>query len=161
MHSESSSDGPRTSGAAILGKFFRSNKLTPGAATEWMATLAGGTEIVVDDAQGGPRELGVVKAVSVVQSLAYLERRARQLLIAFIDNRDDWRLTTIDFGAEVARHDCEFLMCFVLDDPGTDTNIALAALYVEIGFALDLPLACDPEFRLTVKTIFRAPTAQK
>lgn len=139
----------------MLGKFVRSNRLTPGAATEWMATLADGTEIVVADAQDAPSEPGITKAVSIVQSQSYLERRARQLLIAFIDSGGDWRLTSIDFGAEAARHTCEFLMCFVLDASGTDTS--RAGLYVEIGFTLALPFADDPEFKLTVKTIINNP----
>lgn len=123
-----------------------------------MVTLADGTEIVVADAHDAPSELAVTKAVSIVQSLAYLERRARQLLIAFIDGRDGWRLTTIDFGAEAARHTCEFLMCFVLD--ASSTAISGASLYVEVGFTLDLLWADDPEFKLTVKTIINNPTSR-
>lgn len=157
MHS--ASEAPRAPGAATLGKFVRSNRLTPGAATEWMATLADGTEIVVADAQDAPSELGVTKAVSIVQSLAYLGRRARQPLIAFVDSRDDWRLTSIDFGAEAARHTCEFLMCFVLD--ASSTAISLAGPYVEVGFTLDLPLADDLQFKLTVKTIINNPTSRR
>lgn len=153
------SEAPRTPGVATLGTFVRSDPLTPGGITEWLATLADGTEIVVADAQDAPSELGITKAVSIVQSLAYLERRARQLLIAFIDSRDDWRLTTIDFGAEAARHTCEFLMCFVLG--ASSTAISRADLYVEIGFTLDLPLADDPEFKLTVKTIIENPAARR
>lgn len=135
----------------MRGTFVRSHRLTPGAATEWMATLGDGTEIVVRDARGAPSEWGVEKAISIVQSRTYLEQRARQLLIGFFGSKESWRLETIDFGAEAARHPCEFLMCFVADDSGTDNSAA--RLYVEVGFSLDLPLVEDPQFRLTVKTI--------
>jgi hypothetical protein len=118
-----------------------------------MATLSDGTEIIVGDDRGAPSGLGVAKAVSVVQSRAYLEQRARQLLIARV-GRQAWRHEAIDFGTEAARQTCEFLMCFVADASGATTSGG--KLYVEVGFSLDLPLAEDPQFRLTVTAILNA-----
>jgi len=89
--------------------------------------LADSTKVVVPDVQGAPSSLALEKAVSIVQSRAYLERRALQLLVPFTKDRGDWRLVTLDFGVEAQRHECEFLMCFAF---GTSLASCFCALSV-------------------------------
>ena len=96
-----------------------------------MAVLADSTEVVVPDLQGAPNSLAVEKAVSIVQSRAYLEKRARQLLLPFTKDEGDWRLVTLDFGVKAQRHECEFLMCFAFQVGSGELSVT--SPYVEIG----------------------------
>lgn len=48
-----------------------------------MDTLADSTEVVVGDFLGGPSQVGMEQAISIVHSRGYLERSARQLLVPF------------------------------------------------------------------------------
>ena len=118
---------------------------------EWVATLADRTNVVVSDWCAAPSPLGIEKAVSIVQSRAYLEHRARLLLLPFGKETASWRLATIDFGTAARRHRCEFLMCFAVQD--TSGVLSMTSPSVEIGFALPAPGATDPVFVLTVVTV--------
>jgi hypothetical protein len=137
-------------GPATLGEFGLSGKLDDGMCEEWIATLADFTEVVVGDFRGAPSQVGIEKAVSVVQSRGYLEQRARQLLAPFTNEAGSWRLVTLDFGAGASRHDSEFLMCFAFQTP--NRQLSIASPYVEIGFALLRSEASEPLFILTVKS---------
>jgi hypothetical protein len=123
---------------------------------EWIATLADRTHVVVGDCCGSPSELGVEKAVSIVQSRGYLESRARRLLLPFTKEGGSWQLVTIDFGAAARRHACEFLMAFAFraNDSVLSTT---SGPYIAIGFALPMPLALDPIFVLRVVTVAGLP----
>jgi hypothetical protein len=120
---------------------------------EWVATLADRTNVVVSDWCAAPSLLGIEKAVSIVQSRAYLEHRARLLLLPFGKQTGSWRLATVDFGTAARRHRCEFLMCFAVQD--TSGALSMTSPSVEIGFALPAPGATDPVFVLTVVTVVR------
>jgi hypothetical protein len=86
--------------------------------------------------------------VSIVQSRAYLENRARRLLRPFGKQDEGRRLVTIDVGAEAGRHGCEFLMGF--SSRAADGVPSIACPAVEVGFALPSPARVDPIFVLTV-----------
>src|SRR5450755_4169683 len=70
------------------------------------------TTVVVGDRWNLPCPVHVEKAVSTVQCRAYLEPRARRLLLPFTKKDGRWRLVGIDFGFTARRHGCEFLMSF-------------------------------------------------
>jgi hypothetical protein len=135
---------------STLGEFRLSNKLDFRMCDEWVATLADSTEVVVGDFRGAPSQVGIEKAVSVVQSRGELEQRALQLLVSFTTEPGRWRLVTLDFGAEARRQDCEFLMCFALQTP--NSQLSITGAYVEIGFALLRSQVSEPLFILTVKS---------
>ncbi|KIX58603.1 hypothetical protein SZ29_08855 [Burkholderia pseudomallei] len=116
-----------------------------------MAVLPDNTEIVVADVEGKPSPLGIEKAVSVVQCRAYLEGRARQLLLPLGKQDGEWRLVGIDFGVEAQHHDCEFLMCFAFQ--ATMASLNAAGPYVEVGFALPVRSSIGPIFVLTIQTL--------
>jgi hypothetical protein len=137
-------------GPATLGEFVLSNSLGGCPHEEWMATLADLTEVVVSDFRGKPSQVGIEKAVSVVQSRGYLERRALQLLVPFTKENGLWQLITLDFGEEARRHECEFLMCFAFQIPNAELSIT--SPYIEVGFALLGPEGAEQIFILTVKT---------
>jgi hypothetical protein len=122
---------------------------------EWVATLTDRTNVVVSDWCAAPSPLGIEKAVSIVQSRAYLEHRARLLLSLFGKQTGSWRLATIDFASAARRRRCEFLMSF----SGQDTSGARSIMSpsVEIGFALPAPGAMDPVFVLAVTTVVGFP----
>lgn len=137
-------------GPATLGGFVASVRAgaAPRHECEWIATLPDLTGVVVSDFGNAPSTVGIEKAVSIVQSRAYLEHRARRLLLPFTEDAGTWRLVTIDFGAEARRHGCEFLMCFAsrtMPSMPSTTNPS-----VQIGFALPTPRAADPVFVLRV-----------
>lgn len=111
---------------------------------EWMAVLPDNTEIVVAEVNGKPCPIGIEKAIVIVQSRAYLEARARQLLVPLGKEDGEWRLVSIDFGIEAQRHDSEFLMCFAFQ--ATKTDLADTSPYVEVGFALPVRLSVSPSF---------------
>ena len=121
-----------------------------------MAVLADSTEVVVPDLQGAPSLLAIEKAAAIVQSRAYLENRALQLLVPFTKDQGDWRLVTLDFGVEAQRHECEFLMCFAFQV--ANGELSVTSPYVEIGFSLPVPTDKDPVFVLTVKTAVGFPS---
>lgn len=151
MHSNSSPD--RTHHFPTLGKFSKLNRVDLGdMSDEWISILPDGTEIVVADVRGKPSQLGVEKAVSIVQSRAYLEARAHQLIASFRPSAGSWRLITIDFGVESARQQSEFLMCFAFVST-VNTDPSFADPYVEIGFTIQRPIGPDPMFELAVKSI--------
>lgn len=104
----------RVRGPATLGDFVPSNRANDFRRREWVATLADRTTVVVNDWCDSPSVVGVEKAVSIVQSRAYLEHRARRLLLPFTKEAGSWRLETIDCGTEARRRGYEFLMCFAL-----------------------------------------------
>ena len=134
-------------GPATLGSFILVSRCGTRPREEWKAVLADLTEVVVADVHGAPGALGIEKAVSIVQSRTYLEKRAVQLLAPFPKDDGDWQLVKLDFGVEAQRHECEFLMRFVRaanGDPG-------AHPYVEIGFALPAGAGKDPIFVLKVR----------
>jgi hypothetical protein len=149
---------PRTSapgrrcvpGPATLGEFRLRDDLHDRICDHWMATLADFTEVVVSDFRGAPSQVGIEKAVSVVQSLGYLKPRALQLLVPFTKEAGAWRLVTLDFGAEARCHECEFLMCFAFQAP--NSQLTITSPYIEIGFALLRSEASEPLFSLTVKS---------
>lgn len=117
---------------------------------EWMSVLPDNTEIVVADVNGKPSSTGIEKAIAIVQSRAYLEERARQLLLPFGKEEGEWRLVTIDFGIEAQRHKCEFLMCFAFQAAAAE--LCATSSYVEVGFALPWRSGANPMFVLTVQT---------
>jgi hypothetical protein len=137
-------------GPATLGEFVLTNRLAASTRDEWIAVLADSTEVVVADVRGAPSSLGIEKAVSIVQSRAYLERRALQLLVPFTREDGRWRLVTIDFGVEAMRHECEFLMRFAFQ--GGAGELSVTSPYVEVGFSLPVPTGEDPVFVMTVRT---------
>ncbi|MEO8524553.1 MAG: hypothetical protein ABI460_07540, partial [Caldimonas sp.] len=132
----------RARGPATLGDFVPSNRANDFSCREWVATLADRTTVVVNDWRDSPSVVGVEKAVSIVQSRAYLEHRARRLLVPFTEEAGSWRLVTIDFGTDARRQGCEFLMCFAFR--ATNSVLSITSPSVEIGFALPLPAAMDP-----------------
>ncbi|MCJ0762523.1 hypothetical protein [Variovorax terrae] len=139
---------------AIPSEFLPIHRLGTPSYGEWMAVLPDSTEIIVADAAGKPSSLGIEKAISIVQSRAYLEARARQLLVPLGQEDGEWRLVAIDFGIEAQHHDDEFLMCFAFQ--ATKPNLAATRPYVEIGFALPVQLSTGPSFSpmflLTIQT---------
>jgi hypothetical protein len=139
---------------AIPSEFVPVRGLGTRGRDEWMAVLHDNTEIVVADLEGRPSPIGIEKAVAIVQSRAYLETRARQLLAPLGREGGEWRLITIDFGIEARHRDCEFLMCFAFQ--ATKTDLADTNPYVEVGFALPVrPSAgsgLGPMFILTIQT---------
>jgi hypothetical protein len=143
-------------GPVTLGDFVAVHR--PGVLPdrEWVATLADLTTVVVSDCCDSPSALGLEKAVSIVQSRAYLENRARRLLRPFGAQNESWRLVTIDFGADARRHGCEFLMGF--SSRATDGVPSIACPAVEVGFALPSPAHVDPIFVLTVVSAGGFPT---
>lgn len=137
-------------GPAPLGTFVRGIGLSKRSASEWVAPISQHADVVVCDVGGAPSPVGVVKALSIVQSRAYLERRATQLLAPLTKVPGNWRLVTIDFGAQAHLHECEFLLCFAFE--AAHTELSITSPYAEIGFALIVPAAKDPLFILTIKT---------
>ena len=156
MQSASAPEGRSVPGPATLGEFVLTNRLAACPRDEWMAVLADSTEVVVPDLQGEPNSLAVEKAVSIVQSRAYLEKRALQLLVPFTKDEGDWRLVTLDFGVEAQRHECEFLMCFAFQVGSGELSVT--SPYVEVGFSLPVPTDEDPVFVLTVRTAVGFPS---
>jgi hypothetical protein len=140
-------------GPATLGDFVATDRADAFPYREWVATLANRTNVVVSDWCAAPSPLGIEKAVSIVQSRAYLENRARLLLLPFGKETASWRLATIDFASAARRHRCEFRMCFAVQD--TSGVLSMTSPSVEIGFALPAPGATDPVFVLTVVTVVR------
>jgi len=135
---------------AIPGEFLPIRRLgTPGH-DEWVAVLPDGTEIVVADAEGKPSPIGIEKAISIVHSRAYLEARARQLLVPLGKGDGEWQLVTIDFGIEAQHHDCELLMCFAFQ--ATRVDLADTSPYVEVGFVLPVRSSIGPMFILMIQT---------
>jgi hypothetical protein len=143
-------------GPATLGGFVLTTRLAACPRDEWMAVLPDSTEVVVPDFRGAPNSLAIEKAVAIVQSRAYLEKRALQLLVPFTKDQGDWRLVTLDFGIEAQRHDCEFLMCFAFQVGSGELSIT--SPYVEVGFSLPIPTDEDPVFVLTVRTAVGFPS---
>lgn len=119
-----------------------------------MAVLPDSTEIVVAEVRGKPSSLGIEKAIAAVQSRAYLEARARQLLAPLGKGNGEWRLVAIDFGIEAQHLDCEFLMCFAFQ--AAMSELAPTSPYVEVGFALPARSSRgaehNPMFILTIQT---------
>jgi hypothetical protein len=146
----------RVHGPATLGDFVASDRGDAFPYREWVATPADRTSVVVSDWCAAPSALDIEKAVSIVQSRAYLEHRARLLLPLFGEQTGSWRLATIDFASAARRHRCEFLMCFCVQD--TSGALSITSPSVEIGFALPAPGAMDPVFVLTVATVVGFPT---
>jgi hypothetical protein len=141
----------RVQGPATLGDFVARDNGDDFPYREWVATLADHTNVVVSDWCAAPSPLGVEKAVSIVQSRAYLEHRARLLLPLFGKQTGSWRRATIDFASAARRHRCEFLMCFAVQD--TRGVLSNTSPSVEVGFALPAPGAMEPVFVLTVATV--------
>jgi hypothetical protein len=141
----------RVQGPATLGGFVARDSADGFPYREWVATLKDRTNVVVSDWCAAPSPLGIEKAVSIVQSRAYLERRARLLLPRFGKQAGSWRLAIIDFASAARRHRCEFLMCFAAQDTSGARSITSPS--VEIGFALPAPDAMDPVFVLTVTRV--------
>ncbi|MEO8057925.1 MAG: hypothetical protein ABI671_06335 [Burkholderiales bacterium] len=153
VHRDFAPSGRRVPGPATLGEFVLSNSRggCPGEeCEEWMATLADLTEVVVSDFRGSPSQVGIEKALSIVQSRGYLERRALQLLTPFTKEDGRWRLVTLDFGLDAGRHECEFLMCFAFQRPNCELSITSPC--VEVGFDLLGREVSEPVFVLTVKS---------
>jgi hypothetical protein len=144
-------------GPAILGEFVFINRIGACPRREWMAVLADSAEVVVPDAEGEPSSLAIEKAISIVQSRAYFEKRALQLLAPFTRDDGSWRLVTLDFGLEAQHHGCEFLMCFAFQP--VSAKLSITGRYVEIGFSLLVPTGGDCVFVLTVRTAAEVPTA--
>ncbi|MEP6875283.1 MAG: hypothetical protein ABI887_13045 [Burkholderiales bacterium] len=115
-----------------------------------MASITPHADVVVSDVNGTPSPVGVAKALSIVQSRVYLERRAIQLLAVSTKEPGAWRLVTIDFGSQALSHNCEFLMCFAFEP--SNSVLSMTSTYAEIGFALTAAPAEGPLFILTVKT---------
>jgi len=122
---------------------------------EWVAPITQYTDVVVSDVEGAPSRVGVQKAISIVQSRSYLERRAIQLLIPLTKEPGSWRLVTIDFGAQARLHECEFLMCFAFE--AACNALSITSPYAEVGFALMPSVDQDPLFILTIKTAVGFP----
>ncbi len=135
---------------AIPRVFLPIHRLGTPPRDEWMAVLPENTEIVVADVKGKPSSIGIEKAISIVQSRAYLEARARQLLVPLGKENGEWRLIAIDFGIEAQHNDCEFLMCFAFQ--ATKSDPAATRPYVEVGFALPVRSSIGPMFILTIQT---------
>lgn len=139
---------------AIPSEFLPIHRLGTPPHDEWMAVLPDSTEIVVADVNGKPSSVGIEKAIAIVQSRAYLEARARQLLVPLGKEDGEWRLVAIDFGIEAQQHECEFLMCFAFQ--ATKSDLADTSPYVEVGFALPVHLSVSPSFSpmfiLTIQT---------
>lgn len=135
-------------GPAILGEFVLINRIGACPRREWMAVLADSAEVVVPDVQGQPSSLAIEKAVSIVQSRAYLEKRALQLLVPLTKDHGGWRLVTLDFGLEAQHHECEFPMCFAFQ--AANGELSITSPYVEIGFSLPVPAGVGRVFVLTV-----------
>ncbi|SAK81613.1 hypothetical protein [Caballeronia ptereochthonis] len=150
VQSISTAEQPNGPESAILGEFSRANRLGADPRDEWVAVLADLTEVVVADVRGRPSALGIAKATSIVQSRAYIETRARQLLKTLTRDDGDWSLIVIDFGVEAQHHDCEFLMCFVFQAANSD--LSATSPYAEIGFALLKQSHATPIFVLTIRT---------
>lgn len=135
----------------IPGEFLPIQRLGALSHNEWMAVLPDSTEIVVADVKGKPSSLGIEKAIATVQSRAYLEARARRLLVPLGKEDGEWRLVAVDFGLEAQHHDCEFLMCFAFQ--AAMSGLARTSPYVEVGFALPANLGVHtPMFILTIQT---------
>lgn len=129
---------------AIPSEFLPIHRLDKPPRDEWMAVLPDSTEIVVADVEGKPSSIGIERAISIVQSRAYLEARARQLLVPLGKGDGEWRLVAIDFGIEAQHHDCEFLMCFAFQ--ATKADLSATSPYVEVGFALPVRLSVSPSY---------------
>lgn len=134
----------------IPSEFLPVSRLGTPPHDEWMAVLPDSTEIVVSDAEGRPRAIEIEKAISIVQSRAYLEARARQLLVPLGKENGEWQLVAIDFSIEAQHHNCEFLMCFAFQ--ATMADLAATSPYVEVGFALPVRSSIGPMFILTIQT---------
>lgn len=113
--------------------------------------LSDSTEIVVPTTGGRPDSTCVAKAVSVIQSRAYLQERALELVrpLARIDG--NWQLVTLDFGFAAQRACCEFLMCFAFQPEGH--ALSVDSPYAEVGFDLLPQVADRPLFVLTLRTL--------
>jgi hypothetical protein len=138
----------RVQGPATLADFVARNRPDVGALREWTATLADLTTAVVSDHYDVPSAAHIEKAVSIVQSRAYLEPRARRLLLPFTKEDGSWRLETLDFGVTARWYGCEFLMSFAFR--ATNGLLSITSPYVENGFAVQSSAAIDPMFVLTV-----------
>nr|WP_315591689.1 hypothetical protein [uncultured Cupriavidus sp.] len=139
---------------AIPSEFLPIHRLGTPPHDEWMAVLPDNTEIIIADMAGKPIPLGIEKAIAVVQSRAYLEARARQLLVPLGKEDGEWRLVAIDFGIKALRHECEFLMCFAFQASKSDLDDM--PLHIEVGFALpvrsSVSAGYSPMFVLTIQT---------
>ena len=140
----------RAPAPAPLGAFVRGAELGGDSRVEWVAPITQHTDVVVSDVDGVPSSIGIAKALSIVQSRAYLERRAVQLLVPLTKEPGSWQLVTLDFGAQAHLHACEFLMCFAFE--AMSCELSITSPYAEVGFALMAPAAEDPLFILTIKT---------
>lgn len=118
---------------------------------EWIAVLPDSTKIVIADLNGKPDPTGIEKAVAIVQSRDYLEKRARQLLVVLGKECGEWRLLAIDFGIEAQYDEFEFLMCFVFQNANSELTDPSA--YVEVGFAVSTTESFSPVFILSFRTI--------
>ncbi|MEO7128596.1 MAG: hypothetical protein ABI040_06995 [Rhodoferax sp.] len=78
-----------------------------------------------------------------------------QLLLPFTKEAGNWKLVTLDFGAQAVLLECEFLMCFAFQ--ACSGELSITSPYVEIGFALVTSIAPDPLFVLSVKTAVGFP----
>jgi hypothetical protein len=68
---------PRCSpGPARFGTFVMGTGNDGSWRGEWVAPITQYTDVVVSDVEGAPSRVGVQKAISIVQSRSYLERRA-------------------------------------------------------------------------------------
>ncbi len=156
MQTASAPNHRHVPGPAILGEFVFINRIGACPRREWMAILADSAEVVVPDVQGAPSSLAIEKAISIVQSRAYLEKRALQLLVPLSRGHGGWRLVTLDFGLEAQHHECEFLMCFAFQPESGELSIT--SPYVEIGFSLPVPTGDDRVFVLNVRTAAGFPS---
>lgn len=117
---------------------------------EWIAQLTQRSDVVVSDVDGSPSPIGVAKALSIIQSLTYLERRTIQLLVPLTKESGVWWLVTLDFGLQAQNHESEFLMCFAFE--ASNSMLSSKSPYAEIGFSLTVARGEDPLFILTVNT---------
>lgn len=136
-------------GPALPGEFVRGTELGGDSHGEWVASVTEHTDVLVGDANGTPCALGIAKALSIVQSRAYLERRAVQLLVPLTKQPGSWRIVTLDFGPRARLHECEFRMYFAFE--ASVCGLSIKGPYAEVGFALMAPGAEDALFALTVK----------
>lgn len=146
--------------STLLGDFALVNRYSRrGSSEEWMAVLPDETEVVLADRGGAPCAVGLKRAIAIIQSRSYLMPRARQLIEPIFRGDGEWRLVTIDFGAEASRYRCEFLMCFAFVQK--NGQLTAESPYLEVGFELPERQSEDPVFRLTIKAVEGIPIATK
>jgi hypothetical protein len=121
------------------------------ASGDWIAILTDESELVVPDAHGAPDQPAVAKAAAILQSRAYLQGRALQLVSHLVREEGAWQLVTLDFGAMAQGAGCEFLMCFAFQASGQ--ALSVGSPYAEVGFALFNQSGRDPVFTLMSKTV--------